>query len=201
MQCHDLSWDDAQSYCSSLNNGSSLEDLVYTLVRPSTASESAWIDSIVQNSSFDGAWIGATRTTPIPSNVDTEVGWYWETSQTTPENIQGVSNWASCHGAILSPILLISLDNCSSLKIPYGTRKSVLHHQPITLCESQPIDCDITYCYLDDDDDGYGDANEVYGTCSSCDSGYVENNFDCNDNNSSIIQTPDQDPLMKTVMD
>ena len=67
----DLSWDEAQGYCDSLNVFSD-EDLVYTIVRPSTETETEWLELISDNAATDSSWIGATSTSPIPSGVDSE---------------------------------------------------------------------------------------------------------------------------------
>ena len=189
----DLSWDQAQGYCDSLNVFSD-EDLVYTIVRPSTETETEWLELISDNAATDSSWIGATSASPIPSDVDSEDGWYWDNSQTTPEDIWGLSNWDYCQGANYNPFYcpFVSSGNLIEDDCAFVTDGEWYDHNcstainSLTLCEAQPVDCDINYCYLDDDNDGYGDANEVYGTCGSCDSGYVQNDLDCDDSSSSI---------------
>ncbi|MBT3297315.1 hypothetical protein HN385_00145 [archaeon] len=59
---------------------------------------------------------------------------------------------------------------------------------------SQPVTFDIVectsseeiICYLDSDDDGYGDSTVSESVCSSCSIGYIDNNLDCDDTDSLI---------------
>ncbi len=52
-------------------------------------------------------------------------------------------------------------------------------------CNGQVDESSAVIRYRDHDSDGYGNPNDSTSTCSSV-SGYVSNNTDCNDNNSSI---------------
>ncbi|MEX2349533.1 MAG: putative metal-binding motif-containing protein, partial [Flavobacteriaceae bacterium] len=64
----------------------------------------------------------------------------------------------------------------------------VVHSQGQTFIESGSFEIEVnpsTVWYFDDDNDGYGDPNDSVQACSQP-TGYVDNDFDCDDTNADI---------------